>query len=197
MPRNLVPLLFAATLSAQTGNLTAYPQDSTQNSGGSMVPFGASSDGRYAEGRTQMLVPAPYLPGPGAVLTALWVKCQSSVAIHYGSLQITVAPTTTAALSTTFGDNLASPVVVLPASNLTVNYTAQWTQIPFTTQYVHDGVSSLVIDVQKAVVVPFPSAVMASTGSPRRSDLPNMLYATGILGSAASVAAAATISDFT
>jgi len=194
MLRTFTPLLLVASLCAQ--NITAYPQDSIQNGSGNLVPFGVFSSGSFAEGHTQVLVPAPYLPGAG-VLMGMWVHCQNVATLTYSSLQITLSPTTATSLTTTFANNLTTPVVVLSATNLTVNYTGQWVQIPFTTPYPHDGVSSLVIDVQKVVVPPFVFATMSTTSNPARSDLPNMVYAFGTPGSGANNATVATISAST
>jgi len=195
MLRTFSPLLFTAALFAQ--NITAYPQDTIQNNSGNLVPFGViGTAGNFAEGHTQVLIPAPYLPGTG-VSTGMWVHCQNVAALTYGSLQITMSPTTVTSLSSTFATNLTAPQVVLAATNLTVNYTGQWVQIPFTTPYVHDGTSSVVIDIQKVVVPPLSFATMSTTSNPARSDLPPMVYAFGLPGSGANTAPIANISAST
>ncbi|HLQ38995.1 MAG TPA: hypothetical protein VK348_14390 [Planctomycetota bacterium] len=183
MHRSCVTLLFAASLIAQTGNLTAYPQDTTQNSAASFTPFGVDIFGSLAESHAQMLVPAAYLPGPGALLTGLSVQCQTVAAVNYASLQITLSPTTAGALSPTFANNLTAPQVVLAATGLVVNFNHQWTQIPFTTPYVHDGTSALVVDVQKVAAAPFQAAIMSTV---TRADLPLSVYDFGPPGSGAS-----------
>lgn len=193
MLRTFSPLLVTAALFAQS-NITAYPQDTIQNNSGNLVPFGVIGPaGNFAEGHTQVLIPAAYLPGAG-VSTGIWVNGQNVASLTYGSLQITMSPTTVTSLSSTFATNLTAPQVVLNATNLTVNYTGQWVQIPFTTPYVHDGVSSVVIDIQKVVAPPLSFETMSTTSNPSRSDLPPMVYAFGLPGSGANTAPVGNIS---
>jgi hypothetical protein len=79
------------------------------------------------------------------------------------------------------------------ASNLTVTWTANaWTTIPFTTTYVHDGSSNLVIEIQK-VVSPVGDATMRTVQNTGRTDLPRMINALGGAGSGAHTAANATV----
>jgi len=187
-----------AALSAQIPTTTtSYPQESVQNNNGHLVPFGCITGGSFAEGHTQVLILPQYLPGPGAVLTALAVHCQGTLSLTYPSLNLTLSPTTITSLSTTFANNLTTPVPVLNAVNLTVNYSSNsWTTIAFTTPYVHDGVSGLVIDIEK-VVTATAFATMSTTSNPGRGDLPPMVHTFGTPGSGANTATVAMYSAST
>lgn len=187
--------VLASILAAQTQvNRTAHPNETLQNSSGNLVPFGVLSNGNFGEGHTQLLLRSVELPGPGAVLVGMEVHCQNVAAINYLSLQITVSPTTATALNPTFASNLVAPVVVLQATNLAVAYPGNaWVPIAFTVPYVHDGISSLVIDIEKSVdPLTIPFATMSTTSNPARNDLPPMIYAFGTTGSGQASAPVAT-----
>lgn len=178
--------VFAAATTGQQLNQVSYPQDSTQNNSGHLVPFGVWPGGTYGDGHSQILIPAAFLPGPGAVIPAIEVQCQNNATLNYLILNITVSPTMATSLSTTFASNLIAPQPVLTATNLSVTYNGGWTAIPFQIPYVHDGVSSLVIDVVKSVdPLTVPLATMSTTSNPGRSDLPSMVHSFGAVGSGA------------
>lgn len=166
---------FATAISAQQINQISYPQDSTQNSSGNLAPFGVWPDGNYGDAHAQILIPAAHLPGPGAVIPGIEVQCQNNATLNYLMLNITVSPTLATSLTSSFAGNLPAPQPVLTATNMLVNYTGGWTPIMFQTPYIHDGVSSLVIDVVKAVdPLTIPLATMSTTSNPIRNDLPSM-----------------------
>lgn len=184
----------AAAPSAQQPNHVSYPQDTTQNNSGNLVPFGVWPGGNYGDGHSQILIPAAWLPGPGAVIVGLEVQCQNQAALNYLVLNIRVSPTNAASLGTSFAGNLTSPQTVLSAMNLAVTYNGQWTPIAFQVPYTHDGVSSLVLDIEKAVdPATTPLATMSTTSNPGRPDLPPMIYDFGPVGSGAWQSASARV----
>ncbi|MBK8097150.1 MAG: hypothetical protein IPK26_08585 [Planctomycetes bacterium] len=201
MPRNLsarvIPaLLFTAFVSAQQTTTTSYIQDATTGNFGNAVPFGCNPTGLFAEGRTQVLIPAAYLPGPASVLVGLAAIGQSGAAtntsLHYSRLRISVARTTATALNANFANNMVNPQVVLDVNNLTVLWIARaWTDIQFSNPYVHDGSSSLVIEIQK-VVSPAGDGGHMTVQNAQRTDLPRMINALGSVGSNAHQATTAT-----
>ena len=185
----LASVALSSMLFAQAPQITtAYPQESTQNNNGNLVPFGCITGGSFAEGHTQVLIPPQHLPAPGGVLTAIGIHCQGTLSLTYPTLDITMSPTTLTSLSSTFANNLSAPILVLNATNLTLTFSSNaWTWITLTTPYVHDGVSGLVIDIAKTVI-PSSFATMSTTSNPGRSDLPPMVYAFGTPGSGANTA---------
>jgi hypothetical protein len=196
MLRTTSLLLLAALspLAAQTTTATAHPQDTTQNSNGNLVPFGCLNGTTFTDGHCQVLIRGLELPGPGAVLTGMEVHCQGTLALTYSSLNISVSATTATSLGSNFASNLPVPQTLLTGTNVTVNYVSNaFASIPLTGFYVHDGTSSLVLDIQK-VVNPATAqfATMSTTSNPPRNDLPSMAYAFGGPGSGASLATTAT-----
>jgi hypothetical protein len=185
-------------LSAQV-QTTAYVQTSTVGTFGNVAPLGCSPTGLFAESRSQILVPAQHLPGPGAILLGLEALGASSSATNttltYSKLRITISPTTATSLSATFANNLPAPQVLLDVTNLTVNWQATaFTPITFVNSYTHGGASSLVIDIQK-VVSPIGDATFKTIQNARRTDLPRMINAFGTAGSNAHLATVATATN--
>lgn len=192
--RHLIPVLalLAPFLHAQNPALTAHPQETLQNGNGNLVPFGVLSTGSFGEGHTMFLVPKDELPSFPAILWGIEIHGQASATIDYASLTLNLGPTTATTLVPTFASNFpTTPTTVLQATNLQVNYLSNaWVQIPFTQPYVHDGVSALVIEIQKVVqtAASYPFMTMSTSSSPSRTDRPNMVYAFGTPGSGASTA---------
>src|SRR5688572_15823817 len=152
----LLVLLLLSDLCAQQITTTSYVQSSLGGPSGNSIPFGCSATGLFAQSRTQILIPAQYLPGPNATLTGIAVHSQTATGgngtLTYPILTVTVSPTTAANLSPTFANNLISPSIVLQVANLQVQWVANsWTWILFSVPYVHDGRSGLVIEIQKVV----------------------------------------------
>ena len=191
------PLLLLAALSplaAQTTTATAHPQDTTQNNNGNLVPFGCLNGTTFTNGHCQVLIRGLELPGPGAILTGMEVHCQGTLSLTYSSLNISVSATTATSLTSNFAGNLPAPQTLLTGTNVTVNFVSNaFVSIPLTGIYVHDGTSSLVLDIQK-VVNPSTAqfATMSTTSNPPRNDLPSMAYAFGGPGTGAETAASAT-----
>jgi hypothetical protein len=169
----------ALTCQVQT---TTYVQESAIGGFGNVGPLGCLPTGQLAEARSQILIPAQLLPGPGAVLLGMAALGASSsganTTISYAVLRVTVSPTSATMLVPTFASNLPSPQQLLNGS-FTVNWQASaFTPLMFANSYTHDGTSSLVIDIQK-IVSPFGDAGMKTIQNARRTDLPRMINTFG------------------
>ncbi|HEX6812858.1 MAG TPA: hypothetical protein VF384_14625 [Planctomycetota bacterium] len=198
MIRFFACLAFASVLSAQI-QTTAYVQESTVGTNGNTAPLGCSATGLFAEAHSQILIPAQHLPGPGAILLGLAALGQSGAATNttltYSLLRIRISRTAATSLNATFANNLLQPQTLLDVANLTVNWQVnQFTPITFLNNYIHDGQSSLVIDIQK-IVSPIGDATMKTIENSRRTDLPRMINAFGTVGSGAHAAAVATATN--
>ncbi|MBK8095597.1 MAG: hypothetical protein IPK26_00710 [Planctomycetes bacterium] len=182
-----LPIAIVLTAACALGqNLTAHPQETTDNSSGNLVPFGVLAAGNFAEGRTHVLIRGVELPGPGAVLLGMDVHGQNVANLGYLSLDITVSPTTATSLSLTFANNLPLPQTLLSTTNQTIGWNGQWVPITFTTPYVHDGSSALVIEIKKVVdPATFAFLTCSTSSDPQRGDLPPMAYEFGGPGSGA------------
>lgn len=188
--------LLLLPLTAQN-SVSSYVQDTVTGFSGNIAPLGCGPTGLAVTARSQILIPAAYLGCPNAILTGLAAVGNNSSAgnstITYASLRITVSRTNATSLSPTFANNLPLPQVVLNATNLTVNYVAgTWTPIQFSTSYLHDGTSNLVVEIQK-VVSPVGDATMRTIANSGRTDLPRMINVFGGVGSSAHLAATATV----
>jgi len=188
----LVAFLLAGALVAQ--NHVSYPQDSTTGGNGNNIAFGVSTGASLDEGRYQQLIPRTYLPSTGAAIIGVEVVSMALFQhnLTLQSLQVTLSHDNRTQLDPNAGTNLPSPVVVLAAQNTVLNYTpGQWAAIPFTTPFVYDGTSDLVIDVQKIFnrnVAPAPppgGSSMSRAAHPGRPDLPVSRWAFGSFGSGA------------
>ena len=144
-----------------------------------------------------LLVPKHELPCFPAMLSGIEVRGMSAAPLTYVSLRMHVGPTTATSLQSVFSLNhQVGPTTVLQATNLTVSYSpSSWVPIPFTVPYLHDGTSAMVIEIQKIVqyVGGLPVMVMSGSGTPLRTDRPNMIYAFGNTGSGAWQASSATV----
>jgi len=172
-------LIGSTAIVAQSERLTAHPQDEPHQ-GGQVNPFGCLS--HFSEARIQLFFEPQYLPGPGAVLVGMEVRPVSSGVVTYPSLALTVSPFALGMqASAVFASNLPHPTSVLQLSNHSIPWnSAAWERLQFSQPYVHDGVSVLVIDIQK-VAVPCSSSGGSTAGY--RPDLPTMLTAFGPAGS--------------
>lgn len=186
--------LFAtAALAAQSGVLTAHPQETLQNSSGNAAPLGVLPGGVAAEARAMLLVPREEVPTVPAVLTAIEVYCQSAATVQYTSLQMNATATTATGLNLAFAPNFQQGAwPILSTSNLTVAYGSGWTRIPFNNPYPFPGGQNLLIEFRKVVqasggVFPFASTTISS--QPPRVDRPPMVYAIGNPGSGTNNAA--------
>lgn len=193
--RHFIPLSAVAgcclLTTAATGQIkrTAHPQETKVSGTGTVVPFGCFGPTSVTEARTQFLIRNEELPGPGALLVGIDVLCQGPSTLDYESLEIDVSSTKAVRLSAEFADNIASPVVrLLQANNLHLAYlSGEWSPLTLQGNYLHDGVSGLLIEVRK-VVDPSTAqfAIMSTNANPARSDLPPMACAFGGAGSGAS-----------
>jgi hypothetical protein len=187
----LATLGLAAAGLAQIPALSAHPQETLQNGNGNLVAFGIGETGSCGEGRTMLLVPARELPTTPCVLLGIDVHPQMAATITYSSLAIRCAPTSATTLQSAFASNFgAPPTTVLAASNLTLSWQNGWMPIVFSTPYLHDGSSSLVIEIKKNIQAAgsYPFVTMSTSSFPARTDRPAMIFAFGTPGSGASQA---------
>lgn len=183
--------LSAARAGAQNERVLAYPNDSVEFGGVNCAPFGWRTSGFCNQNRTQILIPARYMPPAGGKVVGLEItrcgtagstSCATGVPglILYSTLQIDLESTLANTLDTTFANNVVAPTTVMNVNNQTLAFTANtWTRIPFTTTFQHPAGQGLVIDIVKDVSIGSPPAnevFHAHTGRERR-DLPSMIYA--------------------
>lgn len=183
-------MALAVALPAQADHLTAHPQDLPHVGTGQLNPFGDFFIS--CEARSQLLLRAEHLPGPGAVLLGIEAYALSAGPVFYESLAITVSavpPTTPRSLA--FAVNLPQPVPIVQLVNHTQNWTATgWERFAATQFYVHDGVSNLTIDIQKDAAPAFGSG--GCTGL-FRPDLETMLVTFGSAGTGGNLATIANL----
>ena len=191
MSRNRLLYLFVALLPALPLTAqVAYPEDSPRTGNGNITPFGFSTGLTIDEGRYQLLVPARYLPSTGGLITGLSTfSIPGPSQLTYASLTITMSNTVQASLSPTFASNLPAPAQVFLGVDVTLPFAqSAWSPpIPFQVPFFYDGVSDLVIDIQKVydrTRHPSTSALMSS-GTSQRNDLPASRYEFGTFGSGA------------
>jgi hypothetical protein len=187
MTLRVLPLVLLASLAAAQGQttLTAHPQETLQENTGNLVPLGVlglGSTALFAEGTTQILVPKEELPTTPCFLTGLEFLGGALDTVDYASLTITVGPTTATSLSPTFANNFPVPgTTVVQLTNQPITWTsAAFVGVPFAQNYVHDGVSGMVIEIRKVVQAGangWPFMTMGSSSSPSRNDRPVMAYA--------------------
>ncbi|MFO1050615.1 MAG: hypothetical protein U1F36_00205 [Planctomycetota bacterium] len=194
-------LLSTAALTAQSNTLR-FPQSYTGGSTGQIIPLGVlPSSANFDEGRWQQIVPANYLPSTGGLILGMEVLSQATLSTTYNRLAITMSMVPPGgALSTSFATNLPNPVPVYAHQIVTHNWVAQtWQLIPFDIPFVYDGVSDIVVDIQKAIdrtaTPPTSLGHHQTDGDPGRNDLPIARDAFGAFGSGASSAAVATSSS--
>jgi hypothetical protein len=189
-------------LCAQTAtNPVGYPNDTVRAGSGNLVPFGFSSSTNFDEGRWQQLIPARVLPSAGGVILGIAVHCQSSNAtVTYASLRLTLSHTTATTLTTSFGGNLPTPLVVFSSTNVPIQWsTTSWVPIMFTLPFPYNGKDNLVVEIQKVydrVTNPVPGIVThQTTGTPHRTDLDPARYSFSPFGSGGSTTPIATNSS--
>jgi len=179
-------LLSAGLVSAQ--NYVAFPIDALHGYQGQMIPLGASgSSVNFDETRTQHLIPAPYVATAGGMIVALEVSPHVTGSVPYKQLDIVMGHTTLSTLTTTFATNTPMSSVVFSRPNTTMNFPSKttWYPIIFDTPFRYDGMSNLVIEIQKQINRPAVTATVShqTTNYPSRADLPQALFAYGQGGS--------------
>lgn len=197
LPRLMFVVAAAVAVAAlPSQNPLAYPQDSTQTGSGNLVPMGYGTSGNFVEGRYQVLIPANHLPPPGTVITgAEFFSIPGTGSVTYPSLDITLSHSTSSTLSTTFASNLPAPTLCYTLRRGAIQWSQRnWVPLPFSTPFIYDGVSNLVVDIQK-VVTPAPGVTILSHGTESRTDLPRVAYAFGVTGSGANNATMARTSS--
>jgi hypothetical protein len=173
-------LLESLVLCAQNDRLTGYPQDLAHVGTGQAIPFSNSSS--FCEARSQLLLRAARLPGPGASLVGIEVTSINGGTVTYTSLQIRVSPVPpTASRSFALNANLPAPTTIVQLSNQTIAWPLNsWHRLATTQPYVHDGVSDLTIDIQKLAVAGHSTG---GTSGLLRPDLDLMYADAGPAGS--------------
>ncbi|MBL8896236.1 MAG: hypothetical protein JNM84_01350 [Planctomycetes bacterium] len=208
VPRTLAPLsciaLLAVAGSAQSIYPLAYPQATTSEGSGNIIPLGAvTGSTNFDETRYQLLIPPTHLPTtPAAIVGVEVISNHSTTTVLYANLEVTLSNTPSTVLSTTFDANLLAPTVAFSGTNASVTFNVnQWSPILFTTPFLHNGGEGLVIDIKKAIdrnTYTIPGVVTMETLGTIRSDLPVARTANGPLGSGAmnSINATGTHSQF-
>lgn len=173
-----------ATAHAQ--NHIAYPLDSLHGVYSQIIPLGsAGPTTNFDEARTQILIPARFLPPIADTIVGLEVAPSLAGTVHYDALVISMGHTTLPSLTSTFATNLPSPTVVYSATGVSINYTPPtvWFAMPIST-FRYDGRQNLVIEIQKALDTSKAKATVSheTNAHPPRTDLPDPLFAYGPTG---------------
>jgi hypothetical protein len=189
---------FAAVSPAQSIYPLAYPQATTSEGSGNIIPLGAVSGSiNFDESRYQILIPATHLPTtPASIVGVEVISNHSTETVLYSRLEVTLSNTPSTALSTTFDANLIAPTVAFSGTNTSVTFTVdQWSPIQFTTPFLHNGGEGLVLDFKKAIdrtLYTIPGVVTMETLGTIRTDLPTAWGSFGPFGSGAMNAVSAT-----
>lgn len=186
LPAVALALLGAPTL-AQNIYPLAYPQSTTTESSGNILPFGMlGSNTNFDESRYQIYIPSTHLPTTPAAIVGLEVNSQVwTGTLIYGRYEIDLSNTTASGLSNAMDQNLPAPQPVLALNGTGIAFTSrQWAPVLFQTPFLHNGVDALVIDLRKLIdrnlLSSTPGVVtMETTGNPARTDLPIAYGATG------------------
>ncbi len=170
-----------ATADAQ--NHIAYPLDNLHGVWGQIIPLGsAAATTNFDEARTQILIPARFLPPIADSIVGLEIAPQLAGVVHYDALTISMGHTTRTTLASMFQVNLPNPTIVYSAAGVSINYTPPtvWFALPVA-PFAYDGQRNLVIEIQKSVdPTKAKSTVSHETNAhPARGDLPDPLFAYG------------------
>ena len=187
---------FAGAAGAQSlVTFTAYPADATSGSVGNNAPLGRNANGGTDEARSQILIPAPFLPPAGGTVIGIeMANLFAANTLNYTSLEIRAANLSNTGpnpvLNPTFATNLgAAPTTVFSVTNTSITWPARtWTRITFQTPFVYLGGDHLVLDFQKAVALGASGGVAHVNDYPARwvngaYDLPIMMVSYGGVGS--------------
>ena len=177
--------LCAWALPAQATFRTAHPQSLPHINTGQMIPL--SDHNTWGSGRSQLLIEARFLPGPGAELVGVEAFPLSGGKVHYQSLEIRVSPISpSAGRSAVFAANMPKPTSIFAKKGYDLTWsTLRWETFPAAGRYVHDGSSDLTLEIIKDTGPGWGNG--ASTGLHIPSS-PSMLVSYGKAGSRASQA---------
>jgi hypothetical protein len=144
-PASALALLLAAGAAAQVYVPDANPGTGPVNS----VPLGGKGPtGAFQNMRTQIRVPASFLPAAGSTITDVGFAGADDANYTYALLELRCAHLPGAALAPTFAANLAGETQVLRKQNATLPLARdQWRNVGLTASFVHDGARDLVLDV--------------------------------------------------
>lgn len=167
-------------------------------------PLGEDPAGQFVECRTQILIPAQFLPPRPETIRALehapnWVSTGPSNlwTVQYTMLEITLGHRTRGAgpLSLTFANNLPAPPPppALPAQPLTITWNVgSWHGVPFTNPFSYNGIDDLVVEIRKVVTPTGQNVCTTRQLNPPPANLHPSIMAVGGQGSGAADATQAT-----
>jgi hypothetical protein len=176
---------------------TAYPIDDLHGVYGHWAPLGilATATNQADECRVHFLIPAPFLASGPSVITGIEMSPHVGGNVPYERLIIRCGLTTAPTLSTIFANNATSFTTVFSQTGFSSNWASRttWYPITFTTPFISDGVSNLVIEFEKVIDRPnnptLPTISHQFNAAPMRKDLPYPVFREGIYGSGAATAA--------
>lgn len=166
-------LVFAAGACAQV-----YVPDSSPSSGTvNYAPLGAKAapSSVTQNMRTQIRVPASFLPAAGSTVVDVGFAGASTGYYTYAQLEVRLAHLASATLSTTFSSNLSGTTLVLQKSLARIDTLADgWKNAGLTGSFRHDGAHDMVLDI----VIQGAEFIGTSAGT-RRSSTLETINATG------------------
>jgi hypothetical protein len=173
------------TVSPCSGQMViAYPWDGAWTGSGNLIPFGDVGPAHnFAEARSHHLIPATFLPPTGGKIIGLEVYSHTTVTVDYKRLVINMGHTLLTSLSTTFVNNIPTPlqtVVNIGPSALAPWKSFQWYRYDMSSSpFTYDGRNNLFIEVIKEVSTLTGSTIATSETSnrPARGDLPRPVWA--------------------
>lgn len=187
---------FLVCVAAQAQNRTAHLIDNPTSSISQNIPIAGGSL-NWDEARSHFFFPAQLLPPTGGVITGIELVPNTSNTTPYERFEISFDHTQSPNLSATFASNLTNPQLVFQQTPGSIAWTgATWNTIQFATPFVYDGRSNLVMEVVKVLDRPNNATISAVShrilANPRRADWQTPIWAYGVYGSGASMAASAT-----
>lgn len=182
---NLRRLLQTAALSAVACvSLSAQgsifvPDANTGTGGSNVIPFGTSKTSTtWSNQRYQTLIPASFAKNQAVIIRDLGFVPTRTNRHSFDSIKVTIAVTQANNLSSTFATNITTrPIVVLNATNYTVNWTANtWSRLGLQRSFTWvPQLGNLVIDMELRGT----GGVGTSTSGFRRSTTIERKYAFG------------------
>ncbi len=129
-----------------------YVPDGQAGSGKvNQVPLGGKGPfGSFQNMRTQIRIPASFLPAGGSTIKDLGFAAGGSGTYTYKTLVLTLAHLKGTSMSKTFADNLAGPVQVLRETShkLAFPKADAFHLVGLKTSFRHDGKRDLILDIQ-------------------------------------------------
>lgn len=130
---------------------TVYVPDAKAGSGAvNSIPLGSKGPtGPFQNMRTQIRVPASFLPKGGSTITDLGFAAGGTGAYTYKAIVVRLAHLKGTKMSSVFADNLAGPVEVLNATSFKYAFPKadSFHALGLRGSFKHDGTRDLVVDV--------------------------------------------------